>query len=489
MKVSSQMEAPWDEIGYSDIVAAARQDRDVAIEFANGDVVRIPVSALGLAEPEFEVELGLDEGLSLRLTTSDGHAIEVSWTQIRSASNPNFAQELRRRDAEQSRRIGLRLKALREDRHLNQRELADLLGMSAPQLSKIESGKLDLRVSTVQSILRTMGSQFSDLAGPDSLEVSRKTLRKRAEVAGVSDDVMERLIAFAQRGFLVETLSRAFGWSPQGIVEGILQTPKLDIALRLKAHQMGEPQESPLMRLGYEVSRAVRSNSQALEYHQPPNDPGEVWHQVKEETGRVTLSALLRWMWRQGIPVLPLLGRRGFSAAVWAIDGTPVVILKEARDLAVYWLFDLAHELGHIALGHVADTAIVDIDAPRPHSTTDSDEDAASAFALDVVLPKHQQLLVDVRVESRGSYLRFKSAVETVAAQAGVSPGLLGMVAAYELTDIGEDKDRWGSASNLAKADGRGRPLAESVAKEFLNSDQMSETDQALIHAALLTDT
>ena len=488
MKVSSQMEASWDEIGYSDIVAAVRQDRDVAIEFANGDVVRIPAAALGIAESEFEVEPGLDDGLSLRLITSNGRAIEVSWSQIRSASDPRFAQELRRRDAEQSRRIGLRLKALREDRNLNQRELADLVGMSAPQLSKIESGKLDLRVSTVQSILRTMGSQFSDLAGPDSLEVSRKTLRNRAEVAGVSDDVMERLVTLSQRGFLVETLSRAFGWSPQGIVEGFLQTPKLDVAVRLKAHQMGEPQESPLMHLAYEVARVVQSNSPAFDYQQPSNDPGEVWHQVKDETGRVTLPALLRWMWRRGIPVLPLLGRRGFSAAVWAIDGAPVVILKEARDLAVYWLFDLAHELGHIALGHVSDSAIVDIDAPRPHSTTDSDEEAASAFALGVVLPGHQQLLLDVRAESRGSYLRFKSAVETVAAQAGVSSGLLGMVAAYELSDIGEDKDRWGSASNLAKADGRGRPLAETAAKEFLHVDQMSETDRALVYATVLTD-
>ena len=136
------MEASWDEIGYSDIVAAVRQDRDVAIEFANGDVVRIPASALGIVEPEFEVEPGLDDGLSLRLITSNGRAIEVSWSQIRSASDPRFAQELRRRDAEQSRRIGLRLKALREDRNLNQRELADLVGMSAPQLSKIESWQI-----------------------------------------------------------------------------------------------------------------------------------------------------------------------------------------------------------------------------------------------------------------------------------------------------------------------------------------------------------
>ena len=116
------MEASWDEIGYSDIVAAVRQDRDVAVEFANGDVVRIPASALGIVESEFEVEPGLDDGLSLHLIASDGRTIEVSWEPVSALPVIRSSQELRRRDAEQSRRIGLRLKALREDRRLNQRE-------------------------------------------------------------------------------------------------------------------------------------------------------------------------------------------------------------------------------------------------------------------------------------------------------------------------------------------------------------------------------
>src|SRR5581483_9757130 len=174
--MSSPVLSPWEHAGYSDIVAAARQDRDIAVEFANGDVVRVPAATFGITDPEFDVEPGPDEGLNVRVSTSDGRAIDITWTQIRAADDPHFSHELRRRDADQSRRIGLRLKALREDRNLNQRDLAGLVGMSAPQLSKIESGKSDLRVSTVQSLLRAMGAELSDLAGPDALEVSRKAL-------------------------------------------------------------------------------------------------------------------------------------------------------------------------------------------------------------------------------------------------------------------------------------------------------------------------
>jgi transcriptional regulator with XRE-family HTH domain/Zn-dependent peptidase ImmA (M78 family) len=483
--MSSRAPSPWETAGYSDIVAAARQDRDIAVEFANGDVVRVAAATFGINDADFDVELGPDDGLNVRVTTSHGRTIDITWTQIRSADDPRFSHELRRRDADQSRRVGLRLKALREDRNLNQRDLAGLVGMAASQLSKIESGKSDLRVSTVQSLLRAMGAELSDLAGPDALEVSHKTLRKRAEAAGVSTDVFERLVT-ASQGFIVKTLSRAFGWSPQGVAAGVLRTPRLDMPVRLKSHQPGEPHESPLMHLAHEVAKAVRSGARPPKYEEPPSDPDVIREEAKEQ-GHVTLASLLTWMWQRGIPVVPLLGRRGFSAAVWSIDGMPVVILKEARDLAVYWLFDLAHELGHIVLRHITHAAVVDVDSPRPHSSTDSDEDAASKFALDVLLPGHRQLLAGVRAESRGSYLRFKSAVETVAAKAGVSAGLLGMVAAYELVDIGEDKDRWGSASNLAKADGPGRPVAEEIVTRFVAVDAMSEVDAALIRAAVLT--
>lgn len=260
--MSDQISLPWERPGYSDVVAAARQGGDVGVEFANGDVVRIPAATFGVTDPDFDIELGPDDGLNLRVTMSDGRIIDLSWTQIRSAADPSFAQELRRRDAEQSKKVGLRLKALREDRNLNQRYLAEAVSMSAPQLSKIESGRSDLRVSTVQSLLRAMGAQMSDLAGPDALEVSRKTLRKRAEEAGVSVDIMDRLVSLSPRGFLVQTLSRAFGWRPESIVQGILKTPQLNVAVRLKAHHP-DPLESPLIHLAFEVAQAVRSGERA----------------------------------------------------------------------------------------------------------------------------------------------------------------------------------------------------------------------------------
>lgn len=90
-----------------------------------------------------------------------------------------------------------------------------------------------------------------------------------------------------------------------------------------------------------------------------------------------------------------------------------------------------------------------------PHGDSqDSTEQADSDFGLEILLPNHEELLQDVRREARGSHLRFKGAVASVADAAQVIPGLLGMVAAYALTEVGQEKDRWGSATNLARPDG-----------------------------------
>ena len=242
--------------------------------------------------------------------------------------------------------------------------------------------------------------------------------------------------------------------------------------------------------MAFEMAKLVRVINTAPEYQKPIADPTVMRAEAAGTDGRVTLRSLLKWCWEHGIPVVPLLGGRGFSAAVWAIDNSPVIVLKEPRASAVYWLFDLAHELGHIALGHITDDGIVDIDqiGPHPDGGDDDEEQMATRFALDLLLPDYELLLRKIRIESRGSYLRFKSAVEGIAHQARVSPGLVGMVAAYQLTDIGDDKDRWGSATNLAKPDGDGRPTTEEIAHQYLRIDETRPVDAALLRAAVFSD-
>jgi hypothetical protein len=120
-------------------------------------------------------------------------------------------------------------------------------------------------------------------------------------------------------------------------------------------------------------------------------------------------------------------------------------------------------------------------------STVDAQEQEANAYALELLVGDHATLVEAVRRESRGNYLRFKDAVATVAKQGNVSPGLLGMVAAYELTEIGQAKDRWGSATNLAGPDGEGRGQVQAALIARLNTRGMAEEDASLLSAAVLS--
>jgi transcriptional regulator with XRE-family HTH domain len=480
--------APWSEEGYADITDATRSGADIEVEFANGDVVLIPVSRFGMAGG-FEVEADQEEGLSVRIIRPSGPPVVLTWTQIRSAADPAFGQELRRRDTEEARRIGLRLRALREDKNLNQRDVASLVGMSAPQLSKIESGSLDLRVSTVQSLLKAMGASLADIAGPDAPEVSQKAVIKSAEAAGVPREVIGSLLAGAPRNVMTRLIDRAFGWRVDQLVSGQLPSPPIPAGVAFKARRTGEePGSSPAVLLGRRIADIVRkAMADSTPFRGLPTSGRVVNVEARDGAGQVTLESLAIWAWNRGVAVVPMAGRGDFSAAVWDGSPQPVIVLKDTRDLAVYWLFDLAHELAHLALGHVGQAGLIDVDSPTPRENSlDSAEQAANDFALEILLPNHEELLQQVRREARGSHLRFKGAVASVADRAQVSPGLLGMIAAYALTEVGQDKDRWGSATNLARSDGSGREQVQNAARQFLSPGQLDSVDVVLIRQLVL---
>jgi hypothetical protein len=114
--VTDATSAGWTAPGYSDVRRADRVGTDLHIEFMNGDVVSVPSTRFGV-EGNFEVRFDADDSPAVQLVTDSG-VRELSWVQIRTATDPDFAQEMRRQDAEESRRIGRRLRALREERDL-----------------------------------------------------------------------------------------------------------------------------------------------------------------------------------------------------------------------------------------------------------------------------------------------------------------------------------------------------------------------------------
>ena len=106
----------------------------------------------------------------------------------------------------------------------------------------------------------------------------------------------------------------------------------------------------------------------------------------------VGLDELLRYCWSIGLPVLhldhfPKNAKRpdGFAARV---HGRPVIVLCRHAKYSAWLLFILAHELGHLALGHVPDEGTL-IDQGLDEDSVDVEEQQANAFAIEL-LTGHQ---------------------------------------------------------------------------------------------------
>ncbi len=475
---------PWEQEGYGDVVAARRRDELLEVTFANGDVVLLEPSPLGLAW-EFEAQPA-EGGAAVIIEAPEGER-EVDWMVVRSASDPDFARELRERDAEEAHRIGRRLRALRENRGITQKDAAANAGMPPPQLAKLERGETDMRISTLRGILRALNASFADIADPDAPEVSLKELGKEAEQFGVPREIVGRLGAALGPQHLADLLGRVFGWDPQNVTKGVLSPVPSAHAVLKRRSTTGES-SAGLITLAESLAQRA-----ALAYRERPgrvaNDPKPIRDAMDAGSGSVTLEPLLRWCWENGIVVVPMAAKGGFSAAAWMIGDQPVVVIKEAPDYWAYWVFALAHELGHLGLGHVVSDGVVDVDSATEVSD-DEQEQQANEFALDLLVPDHVSMLQEIRRRSAGpkAHEDFKWRAKDAARVRDYNEPLVLLVAAFGLPNVAGSKDRWGSANNEAKGEGGARKLVAQQFAHHVDLDQLDRLDSALVKELVLSD-
>jgi transcriptional regulator with XRE-family HTH domain len=473
--------ASWMEAGYGDVESATRRDDALEVVFANGDVVRLDQAALGVTG-DFTVDAA-EGGAAVLLTTSEGQR-EVDWTLVRSAADPAFAQELRERDADEARRIGRRLRALRQNRGMSQKAVANVVGMSSPQLAKLEQGETDMRVSTLRSVLRALDASFADIAGPDAPELSVDDLARRAQRVGVPRDVIKRLGRAVDPRQLLDLVERGFGWDRGSILADTLAPPiaTADVALK---HRGSKRDGAPGL-IALAESLARRS---ALAYSgRPgtvPRDPRKLRSLVVGDGSEITLELLIRWCWEAGVVVVPMDAKGGFEASAWVIGDQPVVVIKEAPDYKAYWLFALAHELGHLGLGHVRDGGIVDLD--YSWKAPDDQEKEANAYALEFLVPEYREMLEEIRRRSKpdpdGT---FKFKAREAATARGYNQPLVLLVAAFGLTNVARTGSRWGSANNDAKLEGSAREVVASAFARNLDLERLDRLDAVLVRTVAL---
>jgi Zn-dependent peptidase ImmA (M78 family) len=121
-------------------------------------------------------------------------------------------------------------------------------------------------------------------------------------------------------------------------------------------------------------------------YTAPLPDALSIRNGLLETHECVDLPALLDLCNKLGIPVLHITNLPGKKMDAVAIrqNGRSVIVLCKSAS-ASYLLFHLAHEIGHIALGHLGTTDAALIDAKINSDGEDPDEKAADKFAVQLL--------------------------------------------------------------------------------------------------------
>jgi Zn-dependent peptidase ImmA (M78 family) len=142
----------------------------------------------------------------------------------------------------------------------------------------------------------------------------------------------------------------------------------------------------------------------------------------------IDMSMLLSACWAHGIPVLympslPVEGRK-MEGMVTFVSGRPVIILTKKVPHPDWLLFVLAHEIGHLAKGHLPEDegqAIVDdtVDV-KAGDDRDQQEEEANKFATHLLAPGGTEVRIGKRLPVAAE---FAKVAQRYGSENGMAPG------------------------------------------------------------------
>jgi hypothetical protein len=147
-------------------------------------------------------------------------------------------------------------------------------------------------------------------------------------------------------------------------------------------------------------------------------------HILRNGIACVTLPVLLDYCWGTGIPVIHVSAFPARTATMDAlsarVDGRPAIALATKHRQCAWLLFHVAHELGHIAAGHL-DRGSVMVDEHIQTEDNDPEESDANRFAL-TLLAGEPELQTTASCWPRAIHLA--DSARALGQQHGVDPGV-----------------------------------------------------------------
>lgn len=377
---------------------------------------------------------------------------------------------------------------------LNQRDLADRLGLKEQQIQRYEAQRYEgASFSRIADVADAIG-----VAIPGHLRVlqasSPSAILKRIQTAGVDEELVRRRIlpmhqlAASPTEALYNRLEALFGWSSDAISSNApLLLPGYGGQTARYKLPKGRDARSVAAYTAYAHGLA-RICAEAMRHNARRTLPVE-WAEFRESVlrthGDLTFAAVLETAWDMGVVVLPLGDSGSFHGACWRIGGVNIVVLKQTTMAAARWLHDLLHELFH-AGQHPDRPEFEVVEAPETSDERrlDPEERRATWFASQVALAGRSEELFKLAMATADHDLRLlKRAVTSVAAAEKADLGSLANYTAFRLALQGENW--WGAAQNLQDVSENPLALARDCFFRRFNFGALDATGLDLLTLAL----
>jgi hypothetical protein len=211
----------------------------------------------------------------------------------------------------------------------------------------------------------------------------------------------------------------------------------------------------------------------------PPHTPSAM-RSALFGNGAPGFRRALQSTWRMGIPVLPISSGGGFHGACFRLHGHAAITLKQPMKSPARWLFDLAHELGHLAESSDDDFGEVDVDG-----RDDQEEARAHQFAAQVLLGDgFGALFSGIWRRASGRPERLKRATSQAAEETGLNIGLLAQHVAYRVSRE-HNVNWWGTAIALEAATESPFATAREVMLEHVSLGRVPEPARGMLDQVL----
>lgn len=244
------------------------------------------------------------------------------------------------------------------------------------------------------------------------------------------------------------SVARKLGLDPRSLQDDVGPNFMWDDSAKYKRFQGDEAEHRAITSFGTSISRilskGVNSKQSLVGY-----SAATIRESILQNSTFVRLQDLVGLLWSVGIPIIHLrvhpLAAKHMSAMAVSVNNDFVVLMAKDSQYPAPVAFSVAHEIGHICLGHInSGSALVDMGDSLDGNNDDKDNEeiASDRFAIELLTGNPDFTL---RVEGNGNKPEeLARQVMALAPELKIEPGTLALCYGYATNN-------WATVQNAFK--------------------------------------